>query len=391
MMNKREDKYEKCPFFGKCGGCSTDIPYSLQLRQKEEQIKDLLSYYGKVWPIIGSKRPLYYRNKVNWEYTVDKKGKQYNGMYEAGGHYVVPVENCMLNDKCAQSIITDINSYFDNEHIPYYNEFKNEGFLRHVLIRRSKKNDMTMVVLVTGMWTFPHKERFIEYITTKHPDIVTIVQNRNKEHTSMILSDEPERILYGNGYIEDSICGLTFRISAKSFAQVNAFQVDELYSVAMDMAYLKGNESVIDAYCGTGTIGLIAASNGAGSVLGIENNPDAVEDAVVNAKLNNIDSAHFVCSDASEYLKQMARENKSADIVFLDPPRTGTDERFLSSVFKLSPKKIIYISCNPFTLNRDLRYIVRFSDYKVKAIQPIDMFPFSSHIETVALLSKVKE
>lgn len=377
-----------CPYFGKCGGCSSDEPYDVQLEKKNSQIKDLLSWFGRVYPIIGAEKPQYYRNKVNWEYSVDKKGHQFNGLYAAGGHKVIPVDSCLLHDKCAQSIINSINEYFLSNNVPFYNEFTGEGFLRHVLIRRSPALDKSMVVLVTGMWKFQHKDAFISFITNRHPDVVTIVQNRNNLHTSMILSEEENRILYGSGYIEDKILGLTFRISPSSFAQVNPYQAAELYSVAMDMACLGANETVIDAYCGTGTIGLIAAANGAGKVLGIENNSSAVLDASNNAQLNNISNASFVCADASVYLKQMAHDGESADVVFLDPPRSGTDERLLSSVFKLSPKKIIYISCNPYTLNRDLRYIVNFSDYRVRAIQPVDMFPYTEHCECVCLLTK---
>lgn len=378
-----------CPFIGQCGGCSNLKPYDVQLADKQNLIEDLLSYYGKVWPIIGAEKPFYYRNKANWEFSCDRQGKQFDGIYAKDSHYIIPVGSCMLHDKVAQSIINDVASYFRHENIPFYNEDSKEGFLRHVLVRRSPLTDQSMVCLITGFWKFPHKESFINFITEKHPDVVSIIQNRNKEKTSMIFSDEEDRILFGNGYIEDYMCNLKFRISGRSFSQVNPYQASELYSVAMDMADFKGNEKVIDAYCGTGTIGLIASDNGAGEVIGIENNQSAVADAMENAKLNGITNARFVCADASSYLKQLAKDKKIVDVVFLDPPRNGTDERFLSSVFKLNPKKIIYISCNPFTLNRDLRYIVHFSDYRVQAIQPVDMFPQTSHVETVVMMSRI--
>ncbi len=378
-----------CPFIGQCGGCSNLKPYDVQLSDKQALIEDLLSYYGKVWPIIGAEKPFYYRNKVNWEFSCDRQGKQFDGIYAKDSHYIIPVGNCMLHDKSAQSIINDVASYFRKENIPFYNEDSREGFLRHVLVRRSPLTDQSMVCLVTGFWKFPHKDSFISFITEKHPDVVSIIQNRNKEKTSMIFSDEEDRILFGNGYIEDYMCNLKFRISGRSFSQVNPYQASELYSVAMDMADFRGNEKVIDAYCGTGTIGLIASDNGAGEVIGVESNQSAVSDAIVNAKLNGITNARFICAEASSYLKQMARDKQNVDVVFLDPPRNGTDERFLSSVFKLNPKKIIYISCNPFTLNRDLRYIVHFSDYKVRAIQPVDMFPQTSHLETVVMMSRI--
>lgn len=382
-------KTQICPYIGQCGGCSSLKPYDAQLEEKQNLIDDLLSYYGKVWPIIGAEKPYYYRNKANWEYSCDRQGKQFDGIYMADSHYIIPVGSCMLHDKCAQSIINDVTAYFKAENIPFYNEDSKDGFLRHVLIRHSVLTNQSMVCLVTGYWKFPHKDSFITYLTSKHPDVVTIIQNRNKEKTSMIFSDEEDRILFGNGYIEDYMCNLKFRISSRSFAQVNPYQASELYSVAMDMADFRGTEKVIDAYCGTGTIGLIASANGAKSVIGIESNQAAVNDAIENARLNNISNASFICADASEYLKQMASKKQFADVVFLDPPRNGTDERFLSSVFKLNPKKIIYISCNPYTLNRDLRYVVHFSDYKVRAIQPVDMFPQTSHVETVVLMSRI--
>ena len=377
-----------CPFYGKCGGCSTDKEYDRQLLDKEDSVAALLSYYGRVYPIIGCSKPFFYRNKVNWEYGVDSKGRQFDGIYKADSHYIIPVGSCLLHDKCAQSVINSVTDYFVREKIPFFNEYDKTGFLRHVLVRRSPATDTTMLVLVTGYWTFPHKDSFIDYIVKKHPDVVTIVQSRNKEHTSMIFSDCEDRILYGDGFITDIMCGLKFRISARSFAQVNPYAAQELYYVAMDMASLSGRERVIDAYCGTGTIGLIASHEGALEVLGIENNASAVRDAEVNASLNNITNARFVCANASEYIKGMAAANEHADVVFLDPPRCGTDERFLASVFRLSPKKIVYISCNPQTLARDIRYIYRFSDYRVKAIQPVDMFPQTNNVETAVLLTR---
>ncbi|MBQ4281669.1 MAG: 23S rRNA (uracil(1939)-C(5))-methyltransferase RlmD, partial [Spirochaetales bacterium] len=194
---------------------------------------------------------------------------------------------------------------------------------------------------------------------------------------------------YGEGWIEDELCGLRFRISAKSFYQVNAYQAARLYTIAMRMARFKGSESVIDAYCGTGTIGLIAASWGAGSVTGIELNVSAVEDAKANAELNSITNASFICADASSELKRMAKDGSTADVVFLDPPRSGSDERFLASVIKLSPKTVIYISCNPETLARDLRYLTKMGPYKMVGAQPVDMFPQTGHVETVALISHI--
>ena len=211
----------------------------------------------------------------------------------------------------------------------------------------------------------------------------------NYDQTSMVLSEIPEKILYGKGVIEEKICGLMFRISAKSFFQVNPVQTEVLFNIAMKMAQLKDTDEVIDAYCGTGTIALIAASKGARHVLGIEVSPDAIEDARVNARNNDLTNVDFVCDDASAYLKQMAKDKKSCDVLFLDPPRAGSDERFLAAALKMAPRKIIYISCNAITLERDLRYMLKFSPYEVRGIQPVDMFPHTTHVETIVLLERV--
>ena len=205
----------------------------------------------------------------------------------------------------------------------------------------------------------------------------------------MVLSEIPEKRLYGKGFIEEKVCGLTFRVSAKSFFQINPGQAEILYTIAMRMAKLTAGDSVIDAYCGPGTIALIAASMGVKQVLGIESNPDAVEDAVRNAKANNLDNAEFICADASVYIKEMAKEKQSCDVLVLDPPRSGSDERFLAAALKMAPRKIIYISCNPDTLERDLRYVERFGPYRVRGIQPVDMFPHTRHVECVVLLERL--
>jgi len=245
-----------------------------------------------------------------------------------------------------------------------------------------------MVVLVCGAWPIPHADDFLNILRQRHPEIKTILLNINNDKTSMVLSDIPEKILIGPGFIEEKIADLWFRISAKSFFQVNPRQAEVLYKIAMKMAQIKPTDFVIDAYCGTGTIGMIAASLGAKEVLGIELNEEAIKDAEANKVRNRLENIQFVCDDASSCLKQMAKDKKSCDVLFLDPPRQGSDERFLASAIKLAPKTIIYISCNINTLDRDLNYLMRFSDYEVKGIQPVDMFPHTTHVETIVLLSR---
>ena len=269
-----------------------------------------------------------------------------------------------------------------------YDEDEHTGAIRHVLIRRAISTDQTLVVLVSGNPRFKPKDAFVREIVKRCPSVKTVLLHINDQKTSMVLSDGPVKVLYGEGWIEDELCNLRFRISARSFYQVNTIQAERLYTIAMRMARFKGNEDVIDAYCGTGTIGLIASSWGAGSVTGIELNPDAVEDARANADLNGISNATFICADASVELKRMAKEKAKADVVFLDPPRSGSDERFLASLIRLSPSTVIYISCNPETLARDLRYLTRMGPYRMVGAQPVDMFPQTAHCEVVCLLER---
>ena len=247
-----------------------------------------------------------------------------------------------------------------------------------------------MVVLVTAKKDFPHKEDFVSSLHQKNPNVVTIVQVINNEKTSMVIPDGAEEIvLWGKGYIVDRLCGLDFRISATSFYQVNPEQTERLYEIAMNMARLRSTDTVIDAYCGTGTIGLVAAKRGVKKVIGVESNPLAVKDAILNAETNGIKNAEFIADDASKWLKKAQKEGVRCDVLFLDPPRSGSSEEFLAAAGRMNPDAIIYISCNPETLARDLRYITRFLPYRVLGIQPVDLFPGSEHVETVVLMSRV--
>ena len=299
----------------------------------------------------------------------------------------MPVEECRIEDRKADQIIQDIRGLLKSFRMKAYDEDRGFGFLRHVLIRRGFHSGEIMVVLVTGTTVFPSKNHFIKALRKLHPEITTIIQNINDRKTSMVLG-EREILLYGKGYIEDQLCGKTFRISAKSFYQVNPVQTEFLYGKAVELAGLTGKERVIDAYCGIGTIGLIA-SDGAAETLGIELNPDAVRDAIRNAKVNGVKNIRFYQADAGAYMVQMAEQGEHADVVFMDPPRAGSDEAFLSSVVKLAPERIVYISCNPETLARDLKYLVK-QGYVAGEAWPYDMFPWTGHVETVVLLSHKK-
>ena len=378
-----------CPKAGACGGCAYNgVRYSKQLERKQDLVESLLLPFGPVAPIIGMENPFFYRNKVQSVFGTDARGNLVSGIYREGTHKLIPVRGCMLEDAEADAVLATILELLKSFRVPAFDEDTGSGVIRHVLIRRAVSTDRTLVVLVSGSRTFRPKEAFIRDLVKKHPSVKTVLLNINDRKTSMVLSDGPCTVLYGEGWIEDVLCGLRFRISAKSFYQVNASQAARLYTIAMRMARFKGNESVIDAYCGTGTIGLVATSWGAGHVTGIELNSSAVEDAVENARINGIENATFICADASAELKKMAKEGARADVVFLDPPRSGSDERFLASLIKLAPETVIYISCNPETLARDLRYLTKMAPYRMVGAQPVDMFPQTSHIETCVLLGK---
>ena len=244
-----------------------------------------------------------------------------------------------------------------------------------------------MVVLVTGTPIFPARNNFTRALLKLHPEITTIIQNVNDRYTSMLLGQN-EKTLYGPGYITDILCGLRFRISAKSFYQINPVQTEVLYGKAMEFAELTGKETVIDAYCGIGAIGMVTAKK-AGQVLGVEVNRDAVRDARENAKLNRVKNIRFVCADAGDFMVDMANAGEHCDVLFMDPPRAGSDTAFLSCALTLAPRRIVYVSCNPETLARDLNFLTK-RGYRAEKIQPVDMFPHTDHVETVCLLSKLK-
>lgn len=383
-MENREEMV--CPYSKKCGGCSLwEESYSEQLQIKHRQVKKLLKGFGEVPPLIAMRYPYYYRNKVHAVFGMGKRGQILCGVYEKNSHRIVDVESCMIEDKQATSIIRDIKELLPSFKIKPYNEDTGYGLLRHVLVRRAFSTGEVMVVLVLTSPILPSKNSFVKTLLKKHPEITTILLNVNDKDTSMVLG-EYEKVLYGKGYIIDELLGAKFRISAKSFYQVNPIQTKHLYRKAIEMAGLTGEERVLDAYCGTGTIGLLAAT-GAKDVMGVELNSEAVRDAIQNAKQNQVQNIRFLCADATEYMMRAASQEPSFDIVFMDPPRAGSTKEFIRALIQLAPKRVVYISCNPETLARDLKW---FKNYQVEQIQPFDMFPFTEHVETVVLLSQQK-
>ena len=385
-----------CPYDKKCGGCNLlKHDYAEQLKIKKAALAKLLAPYGRLTEVLGMDEPLHYRNKVHAVFTTDRKGNVISGAYEEGTHRVVAVDNCLIENEKADEIIATIRKLIPSFKLKVYDEDRRTGLFRHVLIRTAHSTGQIMVVLVLSSTMFPSKNNFVKALLKEHPEITTIVMNINDRRTSMVLGDR-EQTLYGKGYIEDVLCGNTFRISPKSFYQINSVQTEILYNKAVEFAGLTGNETVIDAYCGIGTIGITAASYMAGqpggkggNVIGVELNADAVKDAIANAKRNNMDNIRFYCDDAGKFMTRMAANGQHADVVFMDPPRSGSDETFLSCVAKLAPKKIVYISCGPDTLARDLG-VLKKKGYRVEKMVGVDLFPMTEHVETVVLLSHKK-
>ena len=370
-----------CALYKKCGGCQMmNLSYADQLAWKEKQVRILLDKYGKVSPIIGMENPYHYRNKVQAAFKPLRDGRVISGVYQSGTHRVVPVDSCLLEDETADAIIVTIRSMLRSFKIAAYDEDSGRGILRHVLVKRGFHSGEVMVVLVSAKPAFPSVHNFVKALLEKHPVITTVILNVNPYATNLVLGPN-ERVLYGKGYIEDTLCGKVFRISAKSFYQINPVQTEVLYGKAMEFASLQKTETAIDAYCGVGTIGLVA-SDFAGQVVGVELNRDAVHDAIANCKRNGVRNARFYCADAGDFMTAMAEDGEKADVLFMDPPRAGSSPEFLRAAVKLAPKRIVYISCNPETQARDLAHLTK-NGYKVRHIQPVDMFPHTNHVETV--------
>ena len=348
--------YTPCPVYRKCGGCQLqNLEYPRQLVWKQDRCQKLLGRFGKVSPILGMECPYHYRNKVQAAFAYDKRrGRIISGVYQSSTHRIVPVDSCQTEDETADRIIVSVRGLLKDFKLQAYDENTGRGFLRHVLVKRGFATGQVMVVLVTGTPVFTAKKHFVAKLRELHPEITTILQNVNDKRTSLVLG-EREKVLYGPGYIVDELCGCRFRISAKSFYQINPVQTEVLYSKAMEFAELTGKEKVLDAYCGIGTIGLVAAKHGAGQVLGV--------------------------------LAQAAQEGEGWDVVFMDPPRAGASGEFLTALAACAPRRVVYISCDPETLSRDLG-VLQANHYKIEQIQPVDMFPHTQHIECVVKLTR---
>ena len=408
-------KEAKCPVARQCGGCQIqEMDYGEQLKFKERKVRNNLeriggfdrAFLGRVMePICGMEEPFRYRNKAQYPIGTDREGYPVAGFYAGRTHQIIPNMVCALGKEINTQVLEVVLDFMREFQIPAYSEETGRGLLRHVLIRTGFHTGEIMVCFIVNGTRIPHTDELTGRLR-KLPGMTSITMNINCDNTNVIMGKEI-RLLWGKEYITDYIGEIKYQISPLSFYQVNPVQTEILYTKAIEYAGLTGKERIVDAYCGIGTIGLIAASK-AKEVISVELNRDAVRDAVTNAKRNDIKNVQFYNADAGQFMVEMAeyradqkknqvpaatKSGKKAtpdgnvDVVFMDPPRAGSDEAFLSSVIRLAPKRVVYISCNPETLARDLKYLTKHG-YQAKECQPVDLFPWTKHVETIVLLQR---
>lgn len=377
-----------CPIFNKCGGCSLQhIKYQEQLVLKTKWMNDL--FYNKfkknfnIPLVLGMKDPKHYRNKNQMVIKKDKN-KIIAGMYEEGTHQVLDFNNCFIQDEIINKVQEQIKKLIIDFKYQPFDEDKKTGLFRHVLVKRSSSTKEILVVLVTSKLDFPGKNNFVKALIKLNKEITSVVQNVNDRKTSAVLG-EKEVVLYGPGFIFDNLLGKKFKITSKSFYQINSLQTEVLYQTAIKEANLSKDDILLDAYAGVGTIGLICADK-VKKVYSVEIVKDAVKCGKDNAKYNNINNVVFVNDDATKYINELAQRKEHIDVIIMDPPRSGSTKEFLNAVKLIKPKKIVYVSCNPITQVDDLEYLL--DQYTIKSIQGVDMFPFTNHTESVVCLTK---
>lgn len=378
-----------CPVFLKCGGCSfMHIDYSEEAKIKEEHVKDCFKKFAGFEPtfeeMIKAKNVLRYRNKA--QYPVRQNGDNVDmGFYAPHSHRVVNCEDCLLEPKEFADILEVIKGHITENNISCYNEENNTGLIRHIFLRKGERSGEIMVCPVINGNFIPKQNGLVEKLIASNENIKSIIINKNKKATNVVLGEECETI-YGKDFITDTLCGLEFRISPLSFYQVNTSQAEKLYNKAKEFAHLSGDETIIDLYCGTGTIGLTLAKD-VKEVIGVEIVEQAVDDAYKNVEINGISNARFICADAFEAAWQLENEGVKPNVIILDPPRKGCSPQVIETVVRMSPDKVVYISCDPATLARDCK-IFDENGYKVKKITTVDLFARTSHVETVVLMSR---
>ena len=406
---ERANAADPCGVSRVCGACQyVGEPYERQLERKTRFVRDLFCEAGLVEAAqvgvvvadtLGMADPFHYRNKVISPFARGKrladKGKRgvrfeiQTGMYAAHSHRLVSTEGCLVENEQAKLVVKTVKQLMGKFNVEPYDEDTGTGFMRHVVVRVGHNSGEMLVTLVTNAEEFPASRSFCRELVRRCPFITTVVQNVNLRQTNVILGQREQR-LYGPGFILDELCGLSFRISSQSFYQVNSAQTEVLYDTAIELADLDGAQSAIDAYCGTGTIGLVAASRGAASVVGVDSVESSIRDARENARHNGIENARFVAADATAFMRDAAAEGASCDVVFMDPPRAGSTEAFLDALCAMAPARVVYISCNPKTQVRDLAYLAA-RGWVVRRVVPVDMFPHTEHVETVALVERADD
>ncbi len=377
MHEKRE-----CRLAGKCGACQTlNLTYSAELSMKMKRLISTLGKFGHVEEIIPMERPIHYRNKV--QYLLDWNGGRVRfGLYRASDGGIVPVERCLAEDPEASSVCRTARKLIDKYKLSVYDGKR--GLVRHIMARRAFGTGEILCAVVTTDAQFPHAEEFAAELAERQKNIRSVSRIVNSTTMPLFMNGE-ETVLYGNGTITDVLCGCRFRLSAKSFYQINPTQTEVLYRTAVEYASLSGGENILDAYCGIGTVGIIAASSASGVKLtGFDVNRDAIANAKINAEENGIFNPNFICADDKKFALTNAEH---MDVIFADPPRAGCEKKFLDFVISRSPERFVYISCNPETLARDLAYLKK--SFKIEKIQPVDMFPGTTHVECVALMSRI--
>mgnify|MGYP003494301151 CR=1 FL=1 len=375
----------KCDIAKKCGSCQfINQGYVKSLEYKNEECKKIFKDLKvNVHPVSGMEDPYYYRNK-----TIIAFDKTYNyGLYEENSHRIIPYKSCLIHDQETDAIISKIAVLFRKYRVSIYDPQRRRGEIRHILIRRAVKTNQTLVVIVSNEAIFKGSKNFCNQLVKAFPSIKSIVLNTNKRQTSIVLGEQ-EKVLFGKGFIVDELCGMTFKISPRSFYQINHDQCEALYSKALSLITVK-DPKIMDTYCGIGTIGLIASKN-AKQVIGVELNKDAVKDAKLNKTFNKVENIKFIQGDATEFMVEAAKQKVDVDVIIMDPPRSGSTETFIKAAVSLKPQEIVYVSCDPHTQVRDLK-LFRKLGYDFKDVYPYDMFPFTSDVETVCLLSKLHE
>ena len=377
-----------CPLsVRRCGGCSMlSIPYPEQLARKQRRLQQLLGQFAPVEPVLGMEEPWHYRNKAIASFAAEH-GKLVCGLYAEGTHRVLPGTDCLLQMEVLNRTLSAVLAAARICRYTAYNEDSGTGLLRHVVLRASRESGQVLVTLVTAAPQLPGSRNFVSALRRQAPWVASVVHNINPTRSSAVLGNR-ERVLFGPGNVQDTLCGQRFSISSRSFYQVNPVQTECLYTKALELAGLTGRETVVDAYCGIGTIGLCAAPR-AGRVLGVELNAAAVRDAAANARRNHAANAQFTCADATEWMSRASKEGLRPDVVFLDPPRAGSTPECINAVTAMHPRRVVYISCGPEALARDTALFLR-RGYRAERFFPVDLFPHTDHVETVCLLSKLQ-